>query len=185
MNWLDALFSPKGTLKPQHFAIIVAAIYLINIAAGSIVEGQFVKRVGPWPYFALQALLTWIWFVAHAKRLRDAGKGYVVAATLAFIYIAAIVLILNMVATSEANITQTADPKESKISLIGAIIAVLFINLLFTGDPFLIVGFFVLFIGLPFFFSIAVVIYSLVTGLRASKTPGQLSSAPRPQIPPA
>jgi uncharacterized membrane protein YhaH (DUF805 family) len=182
MNWLDAIFSPKGTLRPQHFAIIVIAVYLINIAAGSIIEGQFIKRVGPWPYFALQLLLTWIWFAAHAKRLRDAGKGWAVAAALAFIYVAAMVLLLNLISASEASLTESTDPKEPKVSLIGAIFAVLFINTLFTGDPFLIVGLLVLFIGLPLLWSLIVVIYSLVTGLRASMTP---EPQPQPQLPAA
>jgi uncharacterized membrane protein YhaH (DUF805 family) len=182
MNWLDAIFSPKGTLRPQHFAIIVIAVYLINIAAGSIIEGQFIKRVGPWPYFALQLLLTWIWFAAHAKRLRDAGKGWAVAAALAFIYVAAMVLLLNLISASEASLTESTDPKEPKVSLIGAIFAVLFINTLFTGDPFLIVGLLVLFIGLPLLWSLIVVIYSLVTGLRASMTP---EPRPQPQLPAA
>lgn len=183
MNWLDALFSPKGTLKPQHFAIIVIAIYLINIATGSIIEGQFIKRVGPWPYFALQVLLTWIWFVAHAKRLRDAGKGWAIAAVLAFIYVAAMVLLLNLISESEASLTESADPKEPKVSLIGTIFAVLFINTLFTGDPFLIVGLIVLFIGLPLLWALIVMIYSLVTGLRASATGKPLQSMQQPQLP--
>jgi hypothetical protein len=183
MNWLDAIFSPKGTLKPQHFAIIVAGVYLINIATGSIIEGQFIKRVGPWPYFTLQALLTWIWFVAHAKRLRDAGKGWAIAAVLAFIYVAAMILLLNLISASEASLTESTDPKEPKVSLIGTIFAVLFINTLFTGDPFLIVGLIVLFIGLPLLWALIVVIYSLVTGLRASITPEP--ARPQPQLPPA
>jgi hypothetical protein len=180
MNWADVLFSPRGTLKPQVFAIIVAAIYLINIIAGSVLDGQFIKRVGPWPYLALQAILTWIWFTAHAKRLRDAGRGYVVAAVLAFIYIGTIVLMLNLVATSTANISGAVDQNEPKVSLFGTIFAVLFINTLFTGDIFLISALLFLFIGLPLLFSLIVVVYSVVTGMRASltqETPPALAAA--------
>ena len=184
MNWLDAIFSPKGTLKPQNFAIIVVVIYLINFAAGSIIEGQFIKRVGPWPYLTLQALLTWIWFVAHAKRLRDAGRGWAIAAVLAFIYIAAAILLLNLVTASEASLTTPTDPKEPKVSLFGVIFAVLFINTLFTGDPYLIIGLIVLFVGLPLLWALIVVIYSLVTGLRASTTP-EIAPAPQPRLPAA
>ena len=182
MNYFDLLFSPKGTIKPQPFALIVIAIYALNLIAGSIVEGDFIKRVGPWPYLGLQMMLTWIWFAAHAKRLRDAGRGWVVAAVIAFIYAAAIVLMINLVSASAANITEPTDPKEPKVSLIGAIIAVLFINTLFTGDPFLIVALIVLVIGLPLLWAALVVIYSLVTAARASVTPepGPAVSAFRP-----
>ncbi len=168
MSYFDLLFSPKGTIKPQPFALIAISIYVINILAGSVLDGDGIKRVGPWPYLALQAALTWIWFTAHAKRLRDAGRGWVVAAIFAFIYIASIVLMLNLVSASAANITEPADPKEPKVSLIGAIFAVLFINTLFTGDIFLISLLIFVFIGLPLLFSAIVVIYSLVTAARPS-----------------
>jgi hypothetical protein len=177
MNYFDLLFSPKGTLKPQPFAIIVIAIYLINILAGSVLEGDVIKRVGAWPYLGLQAALTWIWFTAHAKRLRDAGRGWVVAAVLAFIYIASITLMMNLISASAANITEPADPKEPKVSLFGTIFAVLFINTLFTGDIFLISLLLFLFIGLPLLYALIVVIYSLVTASRQSLTP-----EPQPQI---
>ncbi len=172
MHWADVLFSPRGTLKPQHFAIIVTAVYVINIIAGSALDGQFIKRVGPWPYLAGQVILTWIWFTAHAKRLRDAGRGYVVAAVLAFIYLGTIVVMLNLVAYSTANISGAVDPTtEPKVSLFGVIFAVLFINTLFTGDVVLISALLFLFIGLPLLFALIVLIYSVVTGMRQSLTP--------------
>jgi hypothetical protein len=187
MKWADVLFSPRGTLKPQHFAIIVTAIYVLNIVAGSVLDGQFIKRVGPWPYLALQVILTWIWFTAHAKRLRDAGRGYVVAAVLAFIYLGTIVVMLNLVAYSTANISGAVDPTtEPKVSLFGVIFAVLFINTLFTGDIFLISALLFVFIGLPLLFALMVLIYSVVTGMRASlmaETPAVLPAAIPPTPP--
>ena len=179
MNFLDLLFSPKGTIKPQPFAIVVIGIYAINLLAGSILDGGFIKRAGMWPYLALQMILTWIWFVAHAKRLRDAGRGYVVAACLAFIYAAGIILMINLVAGSTAPVTETADPNAPKVTLIGTIIAVLFINTLFTGDFFLISLLIFLILGVPLVFALIVVIYSIVTATRTSLTP-ELS--PKPQI---
>lgn len=176
MNYLDLLFSPKGTIKPQPFAIIIIAIYAINILGGSVLDGGAIKRVGMWPYVILQIVLTWVWFVAHAKRLRDAGRGYVVAATIAFIYAASIIVMINLVAGSTAPVADTVDPKESKVTLIGTIFAVLFINTLFTGDIFLISLLLFLFIGLPLLFSTIVVIYSIVTGARASLTPEPLAN---------
>jgi hypothetical protein len=181
MNWADVLFSPKGTLKPQPFAIIAIGIYALNIVAGSTIDGQFIMRAGVWPYLGLQVLLTWIWYVAHAKRLRDAGKGSAVAFTLAFLYLVGVIIMINFAAGSAAAVTQSTEPSQQQSgSLIGVLIAVLFLNTLFTGDPFLIVGFFVLLIGLPLIFALIVVIYSIVTGFRQSLSP---EPAPQPQLP--
>lgn len=176
MSYFDLLFSPKGTIKPQPFAIVVVSIYLINIVAGSVLDGQFVKRAGPWPYLGIQLMLTWIWFAAHAKRLRDAGRGWTVAAVFAFLYAIGIVLMINLVAASAAEVTES----EPRVTLIGAIIAVLFINALFTGDIYLIVGMVVLFLAVPLLFSLIVVIYSIVTGMRPGIAPEAPPPAPQP-----
>lgn len=186
MNALDLLFSPKGTIKPQPFAIVVASVYLINIIAGSVLDGQFIQRAGLWPYLGMQVLLTWIWFAAHAKRLRDSGRGWTTAAVFAVLYAIGIVLMINLVAASAAEVTQAADPKEPRVTLIGAIIAVLFINALLTGDIYLIVGLMFLFIAVPMIFSLVVVVYSIVTGARPSVTADPLPPSPAPQpLPPA
>lgn len=182
MNYWDLLFSPKGTIKPKPFAIIVASVYLINFLAGSVLDGATVKRAGPWPYFGLLAALTWVWFTAHAKRLRDAGRRWTVAAVLAFLYIASIVVMLNLVSASPApSLTDSGEPKDVPVSLFGAIFAVLFINTLFTGDFFLISLLLFLLIGIPLLYAAIVVIYSIVTGSRASLTPDPAS----PPAPPA
>ncbi len=185
MNYFDLLFSPKGTIKPQPFAIIVISVYLINIVAGSVIEGQFIRRAGPWPYFALQSMLTWIWFAAHAKRLRDAGRGYVVAAATACIYLLGAALLGTMLEDMAASTVEGEENKESVVSLLGTIIAVIFISTLFTGN-YSLAGFFLfLIIGLPLLFTMFVVIYSIVTGMRASLTPVEtpVSSEP-PSLPP-
>lgn len=181
MNVLDLLFSSKGTIKPQPFAFVAIGIYGLNILAGSILDGQFVMRAGLWPYVGLQLLLTWIWFVAHKKRLADAGRGYAVAASLAFIYLIGVAIIASF-AAGTAPAALDADPKESSVSLFGVIFAVLFINTLLSGDFFLIALFIFLLIGIPLFFALTVVIYSIVTGARASVTPE--SPAPPPSSPP-
>ena len=171
MSFFDLLFSPKGTIKPQPFAIVALAVYVINIAAGSILDGGFLKRAGVAPYLALQVMLTWIWFAVHAKRLRDAGRGYAVAATLAFLYIAGVLLLMGMFATTSAPVADQQSPDQSNVSLIGVLFAVLFINTLFTGDAFLITTLLFVFIAGPLLFALGVVIYSIVTGTRKSLTP--------------
>lgn len=180
MNVLDLLFSPKGTIKPQPFALVVTGIYVLNILAGSILNGQFVMRAGLWPYVVLQLLLTWIWFVVHKKRLSDAGKGYAVAGSLAFLFIAGVVIFAVLTAASAPAVLDKVDAADPKVSLFSAIFAIGFIYTLLTGDIFLISLFFFLLFGLPLLFSLTVVIYSIVTGTRASLTTG-----PPPPLPPA
>lgn len=186
MNLFDLLFSPKGTIEPKPFALVVVGVYLINIVAGSTFDGQFIMRAGIWPYLGLQMLLTWIWFAAHSKRLRDAGKGSTVAFILAFLYLAGIIAMISFAAGSAAAVTQSAEPTQQLSgSLIGVLIAILFIHTLLTGDPVLIVGFFILLIGLPFIFALIVAIYSIVTGARPGISEDAAPAHPQQQISPS
>jgi hypothetical protein len=180
MNLLDLLFSPKGTIKPQPFALVVIGIYALNLIAGSVLDGQFVMRAGLWPYVALQLLLTWIWFAVHKKRLADAGKGYAVAASLAFIYLVGVAIFASLTVASAPAVLDKVDPADPKVSLFGAIIAIAFIYTLFSGDFFLIAFLIFLLIGLPFVFALIVVIYSIVTGARASLTSEPPAAVPSP-----
>jgi len=182
MNVLDLLFSPKGTIKPQPFALVVAGIYILNILAGSILDGQFVMRTGLLPYVLLQIMLGWIWFVAHKKRLADAGRGYAVAASLAFLFIAGVVIFAALTAASAPAVLDKVDPAEPRVSLFAAIFAIGFIYTILTGDIFLISLFFFLLLGVPLLFTLTVVIYSIVTGARASLT---TAAPPLPPLPPA
>jgi hypothetical protein len=184
MNLLDLLFSPKGTIKPQPFALVVIGIYALNLVAGSVLDGQFVMRAGLWPYVALQLLLTWIWFAVHKKRLADAGKGYAVAASLAFIYLVGVAILAALTAGSSAA-TINPDSKEPSVSLFGAIFAILFINTLFTGDFFLIALLIFLIVGLPFVFALIVAIYSIVTGVTAAPPAAMPSPPQMPEPEPA
>jgi hypothetical protein len=184
MNLLDLLFSPKGTIKPQPFALVVIGIYALNLVAGSVLDGQFVMRAGLWPYVALQLLLTWIWFAVHKKRLADAGKGYAVAASLAFIYLVGVAIFASLTVASAPAVLDKIDPADPKVSLFGAIIAITFIYTLFSGDFFLIAFLIFLLIGLPFVFALVVVIYSIVTGARKSLTSAPPAAPPpQPQMP--
>lgn len=186
MNLFDLLFSPKGTIEPKPFALVVVGVYLINIVAGSTFDGQFIMRAGIWPYLGLQVLLTWIWFAVHSKRLRDAGKGSTVAFIIAFLYLAGIIAMISFAAGSVAAVTQSAEPSQQQSgSLIGVLIAILFIHTLLTGDPVLIVGFFVLLIGFPFIFALIVAIYSIVTGARPGVSQDAAPVPQQQQIPPA
>lgn len=166
MNYFDLLFSRKGTIKPQPFALIVTSVYVLNLIAGSMIDGKFVERASVWPYVFLQATLTWVWFTAHSKRLRDAGRDDVVAMVIATIYFLCVSLLVYFTASALAE--PSAIDGEPRSTLIGTIVAVLLIYTLASGDIFLIAALILAWLILPLLFSLAVVVYSIMTGARPS-----------------
>jgi hypothetical protein len=53
-----------------------------------------IARAGLWPFAAVQAVLTWLWFVLHARRLHDAARGHGLAIAVALVYVLSLVLLL-------------------------------------------------------------------------------------------
>ena len=53
-----------------------------------------IARTGPWLFAAAQALLIWVWYVLHAKRLRDAGRSVGPAIGASLLYALSIILLL-------------------------------------------------------------------------------------------
>ena len=58
-----------------------------------------VLRAGLWPFLFVQALLIWIWFAVHAKRLHDAGQSAGFAAGVAILYALSIALLVIVAAS--------------------------------------------------------------------------------------
>jgi uncharacterized membrane protein YhaH (DUF805 family) len=94
MQALRFLFSPSGRLGPQAFVIAVLAVYAGGAASQLLTVPGVIARSGLWPFAAVQAVLTWIWFALHAKRLRDAGRSNGLAVGAALLYALSIVLLL-------------------------------------------------------------------------------------------
>ena len=94
MQAVQFLFSPNGRLKPQPFIYCAAGVYLFGVVSHLLTTPDVVRNGGLWPFIAAQALLLWIWFVLHAKRLHDAGKGEGLAAAVALLYVLSMVLLL-------------------------------------------------------------------------------------------
>ncbi len=94
MQALHFLFSPSGRLRPQPFVYGAAAVYLFGIASHLLTMPDVIARGGLWPFIAAQAVLIWIWFMLHAKRLHDAGRGNGLALGVGLLYVLAIVLLL-------------------------------------------------------------------------------------------
>jgi uncharacterized membrane protein YhaH (DUF805 family) len=74
------MFSPRGALARIPFLLAVTAV---NTAAIAIwLATLFIQPKGAGHYVAigLFALVHWLWFAAHARRLADAGKPVALAA---------------------------------------------------------------------------------------------------------
>jgi uncharacterized membrane protein YhaH (DUF805 family) len=99
MQALRTIFSPSGRLSPQAFVVAAVAVYAAGVAAQWLTIPEILVRAGIWPFAIAQALLIWIWYALHAKRLRDAGRSADFAAGAALLYALSIVLLL-IVATS-------------------------------------------------------------------------------------
>jgi uncharacterized membrane protein YhaH (DUF805 family) len=99
MQALRFLFSPSGRLGPQAFAVAVIVVYVAGAASQWLTVPGVVARNGLWPFVLAQAVLIWVWFALHAKRLRDAGRSTGLAAAAGLLYALAVVLLL-IVATA-------------------------------------------------------------------------------------
>jgi uncharacterized membrane protein YhaH (DUF805 family) len=94
MQALCFLFSPSGRLRPQAFAIAVIAVYAAGAASQWLTVPGVVARSGLWPFMLAQAVLIWVWFALHAKRLRDADRSVGLAVGASLLYALSIVLLL-------------------------------------------------------------------------------------------
>ncbi len=68
------LFSPAGRLLPQAFIIAAGAVYVVGVASQWLTVPAVIDRAGLWPFVVAQALLIWLWYALHAKRLHDGGR---------------------------------------------------------------------------------------------------------------
>jgi hypothetical protein len=91
---LVAIFSPGGRLRPRPFILGIAAVYAAGLASHWLTTPDATARMGLWAFSAVQAVLTWLWFVLHAKRLRDAGLTDGLARAVALLYALSIVFLL-------------------------------------------------------------------------------------------
>jgi hypothetical protein len=89
-----ASFLPGGQLRPRPFILGIAAVYAVGVASHWLTTPDVTARMGLWAFAAAQAVLTWLWFVLHAKRLHDAGRTDGLARGVALLYALSIVFLL-------------------------------------------------------------------------------------------
>jgi uncharacterized membrane protein YhaH (DUF805 family) len=86
--------SPQGRLRPQPFLIAITAVYIAGALSHWLTVPGVIARAGLWAFAAAQIALTWMWFVLHAKRLHDAGRGDGLAIAVALLYLLSLVLLV-------------------------------------------------------------------------------------------
>ena len=94
MQAVQLLLSPGGRLRPQPFVYGAAGVYLFGVASHLLTTPDLIRHGGLWPFIAAQILLLWIWYVLHAKRLHDAGRGGGMAVAVGLLYVLSVVLLL-------------------------------------------------------------------------------------------
>jgi uncharacterized membrane protein YhaH (DUF805 family) len=128
-----SLISPSGRLQPWPFAIAVVVVYLISFVSQALLSSPATAQVGIWPFAVLQVLLTWVWFVLHVQRLRDARQSTGTAAGVAIVYALAVVLLLMIMAMfAEANTTPIQDGARGL-----HLFALIYLISVMTNDPLL------------------------------------------------
>jgi len=133
MQPLGAVLSPSGRLSPRAFSYGALAVYLAGAASHLLTTPDVIGRAGLWPFVAAQALLIWIWFVLHAKRLHDAGRGSGLAVGIGLLYVLSIVLLM-VIADSFFN---TTDGLMNNAGATGALelILLLYVIVSLIGSP--------------------------------------------------
>jgi uncharacterized membrane protein YhaH (DUF805 family) len=129
MQPISLLFSPAGRIAPRPFLYAAVAVYAAGVASHLLTTPDVIARTGLWLFIAAQILLIWIWFVLHAKRLHDAGRGDGLALGVALLYVLSIVLLLivadGFFNTSDALMGNPAATSALELLLLVYVIATL------------------------------------------------------------
>jgi hypothetical protein len=126
---LSFLLSPSGILRPKPFLVAAILVYAVGAVSHGLTAPGVIATAGPWPFAAIQAVMIWVWFTLHSKRLRDAGIGSGLAAGVALLYALSVVLLVIVEASFAGAISgQTGDAKAAsglELILLVSVIALL------------------------------------------------------------
>jgi len=103
----------RAGMPPRPFILAVSGLYLLGLAAQLLTVPAVLARAGLWPFLLAQALLIGVWYVLHARRLRDAGRNSAAAQGIAMIHILAVVLLVLIGAFYTDNATGNGNMPES------------------------------------------------------------------------
>jgi uncharacterized membrane protein YhaH (DUF805 family) len=133
MQALRLLFSPAGRLSPRTFILLAVLVYLAGAASHLLTMPEVIMRTGLWPFIAAQALLIWIWFVVHAKRLRDTGRNAGLAAGVSILYALSVALLI-VIAASFYHALAGQMPDANSAGALGLLLVVSIVAVLL-GSP--------------------------------------------------
>jgi len=174
MQALRSQFSPSGRLPPQAFAVAVIVVYLAGAASYLLTRPEIIARAGLWPFVAAQALLVWIWFALHAKRLRDAGRPTGLAAGVSLLYALSVVLLI-IITASFYNTLAGEVPDANTAGALGLILLVSIVAILL-GSPHYDLAW--LMVAILLLIAFVPVIVAIVVSLWAATRPRTLSVPP-------
>jgi uncharacterized membrane protein YhaH (DUF805 family) len=163
MQAIRLVLLPSGRLAPRAFVIAAIAVYLAGIASHALTSPAIMARTGPWPFATVQALLIWVWYVLHAKRLRDAGRSAGPAIGASILYALSVTLLLILAASFSVPIAGQGSDANTAGAL-GLILLISIVAVLLGSAHYdltwLVVAILVLFSLLPVIFAIGVTAYA-------------------------
>lgn len=95
MEALRFLFVPSGRLRSQPFVLAAIGVYVAGFAAQALTLPEMLVY-GLLPFAIVQAVLIWIWFALHAKRLHDSGHYSGCALVVSALYALSVALLLSV-----------------------------------------------------------------------------------------
>ena len=133
MQTLVLLFSPSGRLNRRAFVLVAIGVYAAGLASQWLTSPGIMARGGVWPFAVVQALLIWVWFSLHAKRLHDADRSAGIAGAAAILYLLAITLLLVLLGTLFADFSKDAHDPNATSAL--TLILFIWIVAILSGAP--------------------------------------------------
>ena len=115
MQALRFLFSPRGRIAPRAFAFAVIAVYAAGIASQWLTVPGVIAHFGIWLFALIQAVLVWIWFSLHAKRLRDCGRPIGLAAGVSVLFAFSVVLLVLIGGAFSSTSEGLSDPNTTSV----------------------------------------------------------------------
>jgi len=110
MSLLKVAFSPLGSLSPRTFAPAVVLVYAAGLLSYLLLMGSVTAVTGALAFLLAQAMVTWIWYMLHAKRLRDCDRPTGLALAIATLYALSVILfLLLIVLVTSGDMAQSVD----------------------------------------------------------------------------
>ncbi len=131
MPSLSNTFFATGRLAPKPFVLGALAVYFAGFLSQFLLGSPVTARLHVIPFVLAQIVMGWGWYVLHARRLRDAGRGVGPAVALTILYALAIVLLLLVMAV--ANNMALPDTQGLASTSIVAVFLMLFLASLVIG----------------------------------------------------